>query len=70
MSGLDGLLDATAFAQWSAAFRLVECAAAVTLFAAATLGLLERAETDAASCHFGACPASVELLSIPVDQDG
>ena len=36
------LSDATAFAQWNAAFRLVERGAATTLFTAATLGLQDR----------------------------
>ncbi|MFI7679140.1 ankyrin repeat domain-containing protein [Actinophytocola sp. NPDC049390] len=36
------LSDATAFAQWDAAFRLVERGAATTLFTAATLGLQDR----------------------------
>ena len=36
------LADATAFAQWDAAFRLVERGAATTLFTAATLGLQDR----------------------------
>ena len=35
------LADARAFRQWDAAFRLVERGAAVTLFDAATLGLLD-----------------------------
>ncbi|MBB4906075.1 ankyrin repeat domain-containing protein [Actinophytocola algeriensis] len=62
------LSDATAFAQWAAAFRLVERGATTTLFTAATLGLQDRVaahfatatpdrdEIDAAfwgACHGG-----------------
>jgi hypothetical protein len=36
------LADATAFAQWQAAYRLVERGARTTLFTAATLGLMDR----------------------------
>ena len=38
------LADARAFRCWDAAFRLVEKGAAVTLYDAATLGLLDRLE--------------------------
>jgi uncharacterized protein len=46
------LSDATAFAQWNAAFRLVERGAITTLFTAATLGLRNRV----AACFHGATP--------------
>ncbi|MGU3433424.1 ankyrin repeat domain-containing protein [Actinomycetes bacterium M1A6_2h] len=38
------LADARAFRQWNAAFRLIERGAAVNVFDAATLGLLDRVE--------------------------
>ena len=46
------LSDATAFAQWRAAFRLVERGAATTLFTAAALGLQDRV-----AAYFTAPPA-------------
>jgi ankyrin repeat protein len=77
------LSDATAFAQWNAAFRLVERGAATTLFTAATLGLQERVaaffatspapggdEVDAAfwgACHGGRLPTARYLLERGAD---
>lgn len=59
------LADATAFAQWDAAFRLVERGARTTLFTAATLGLLDRVRpyfdppgpvrSDVDAAFWGAC---------------
>ncbi len=43
------LADARAFAQWRAAYRLVERGAKTTLVDAATLGLMDRVENDFAS---------------------
>jgi len=77
------LSDATAFAQWNAAFRLVERGAATTLFTAATLGLQERVaayfttepppggdEVDAAfwgACHGGRLPTARYLVERGAD---
>lgn len=77
------LSDATAFAQWRAAFRLVERGAATTLFTAATLGLQDRVdacfsapappgqdEVDAAfwgACHGGRLPTARYLASRGAD---
>jgi ankyrin repeat protein len=70
------LSDATAFAQWNAAFRLVERGATTTLFTAASLGLQVRVTTyftpnrpsqdeiDAAfwaACHGGRLPTAQYL---------
>ncbi len=60
------LADATAFAQWGAAFRLVERGATTTLFTSAVLGLLDRvaaffaaptppARDDVNAAFWGAC---------------
>ncbi|MGH3878309.1 MAG: ankyrin repeat domain-containing protein [Actinophytocola sp.] len=59
------LADATAFAQWAAAFRLVERGATTTLFTAAALGLTDRvrpwlgpprpAQDDLDAAFWGAC---------------
>lgn len=77
------LSDATAFAQWNAAFRLVERGAATTLFTAATLGLQDRVaaffatpappgrdEVDAAfwgACHGGRLPTARYLADRGAD---
>ncbi|OLF14328.1 hypothetical protein BLA60_04145 [Actinophytocola xinjiangensis] len=77
------LSDATAFAQWNAAFRLVERGAVTTLFTAAMLGLLERVaaffppsaapgadEVDAAfwgACHGGRLPTARYLIERGAD---
>ncbi|GAB1510979.1 ankyrin repeat domain-containing protein [Actinophytocola sp. KF-1] len=52
------LSDATAFAQWNAAFRLVERGATTTLFTAATLGLRDRV---AACCRSASPPTRDEI---------
>lgn len=57
IAGGTPLADARAFAQWRAAFRLVERGAAVSLTDAATLGLLDRV----ASFFPGASPADVDV---------
>jgi uncharacterized protein len=56
IAGGPPLADATAFAQWNAAFRLVERGATTTLFTAATLGLLDRVRA-----HLEAEPEADEL---------
>ena len=56
IAGGPPLADATAFAQWNAAFRLVERGATTTLFTAATLGLLDRVRA-----HVDADPSAAEL---------
>ncbi|MFC4852057.1 ankyrin repeat domain-containing protein [Actinophytocola glycyrrhizae] len=78
------LSDATAFAQWRAAFRLVERGAATTLFTAAVLGLQDRVaacfasatpdrgEVDAAfwgACHGGRLPTARYLADRGADLD-
>lgn len=63
IAGGSPLDDATAFGQWHAAHRLVERGAHVTLFQAATLGLVERLdqhlkaadEDDVNEAFWGAC---------------
>jgi len=78
IAGGTPLADATAFAQWQAARRLVERGAQVNLFAAASLGLVDRLDyfvsrappataeqvNDAfwAACHGGQLPAAEFLL--------
>lgn len=78
IAGGTPLDDATAFAQWNAARRLVERGARVNLFAAASLGLMDRLDalvsdptpvttdqiSDAfwASCHGGQLNAAEYLL--------
>jgi len=78
IAGGTPLADATAFAQWYAAHRLVERGAQVNLFAAASLGLMDRldgfvggaAAADAdqvsdafwAACHGGQLRAAEYLL--------
>ena len=49
IAGGTPLLDATAFGQWSAARRLVERGADVRLWPAATLGLIDRVESELAT---------------------
>lgn len=77
------LSDATAFAQWHAAFRLVERGAATTLFTASALGMQERVaayftsaaapgadEVDAAfwgACHGGRLPTARYLVERGAD---
>jgi ankyrin repeat protein len=55
IAGGTPLADATAFAQWRAAFRLVERGAATTSFTAAALGL-----TDRVRAHLAASPADLD----------
>ncbi|MGB3444150.1 MAG: ankyrin repeat domain-containing protein [Actinophytocola sp.] len=77
------LCDATAFAQWRAAFRLVERGATTTIFTAATLGLQDRVaacftlpappgptEINAAfwgACHGGRLPTARYLAARGAD---
>lgn len=79
------LSDATAFAQWNTAFRLVERGATTTLFTAATLGLQDRVATyltaptpptrdeiNAAfwgACHGGRLPTAQYLAERGADID-
>ncbi|ALG15021.1 hypothetical protein AOZ06_24100 [Kibdelosporangium phytohabitans] len=76
IAGGTPLDDATAFAQWNAARRLVERGADVTMFQAAALGLLDRLEQFLepatqedvdeafwAACHGGQQRAAEVLLS-------
>jgi uncharacterized protein len=84
IAGGPPLADATAFAQWRAAFRLVERGATTTLFTAATLGLLDRvrpyfdppgppaADVDAAfwgACHGGRWETAEYLAGHGADLD-
>jgi hypothetical protein len=76
------LADATAFAQWAAAFRLVERGATTTLFTAATLGLQDRVAEGIATlgpdreqvnaafwgaCHGGRLPTARYLAARGAD---
>lgn len=79
IGGGSPLADAAAFAQWEAAYRLVERGATTTLRTAATLGLMDRVtayftpatepaqhEIDAAfwgACHGGHLPAAEFLAA-------
>jgi hypothetical protein len=83
IAGGTPLADATAFAQWNAAFRLVERGAVTTLFTAATLGLQDRVaacfatpppprrdEANAAlwgACHGGRLPTARYLADRGAD---
>jgi hypothetical protein len=80
IAGGTPLSDATAFAQWRAAHRLVARGATTTLFTAATLGLLDRvtasagdadpAEINAAfwgACHGGHRPMAEYLAARGAD---
>jgi uncharacterized protein len=85
IAGGTPLDDATAFAQWRAAHRLVERGATTTLWHAATLGLLDRlaacfsgaaapepAEVNGAfwgACHGGQLAAARFLLDHGADRD-
>lgn len=55
IAGGTALADATAFAQWRAAFRLVDRGATTTSFTAAALGL-----TDRVRGHLAASPADLD----------
>jgi uncharacterized protein len=80
VAGGPPLSDATAFAQWRAAFRLVERGASTTLFTAAALGLQDRVvahleqDTDLdaalwAACHGGRRATAEYLLDRGADID-
>lgn len=59
------LADATAFAQWGAAFRLVERGATTTLFTSAVLGLLDRVAAFFARRHHRPATTSTPRSGVP-----
>ncbi len=84
IAGGTPLDDATAFAQWRVAYRLVERGARTTLRHAATLGLMDRMERDFVTgdpppaelnaafwgaCHGGRQPAATYLLDRGAELD-